>query len=120
MSDTALAIRTEETKPDFATDAGAVNLASPRLGANVTEVSDEFFAPRERMLEDAPPVFYPDRYDEHGKWMDGWESRRRRIPGHDHCILRLEAQGIIDGVDINTSHFTGNHPPHASLEGCLS
>ena len=87
MSDTALAIRSEEEKPDFAD--GAVNLASPRLGATVTEVSDEFFAPRERMLDDAPPVFYPDRYDEHGKWMDGWETRRRRSGGNDWCIVQL-------------------------------
>ena len=61
MSDTALAIRSEETKPDFA--SSAVNLASPRLGASVISVTDEFFAPRERMLDDAPPVIYPDRYD---------------------------------------------------------
>tara|TARA_B100000676_G_C18056303_1_gene834645 strand:- start:942 stop:1985 length:1044 start_codon:yes stop_codon:yes gene_type:complete len=120
MSDTALAIRTEETKPDFAADAGAVNLASPRLGANVTEVSDEFFAPRERMLEDAPPVFYPDRYDEHGKWMDGWETRRRRGGGNDHCILQLGAKGIIAGFDLNTRFFTGNHPPRARIEGALT
>ena len=76
MSDTATAIRATEDKPDFAT--GSVNLASPRLGANIIEVSDDFFGAAERMLNDAPPIFFPDRYDEHGKWMDGWESRRRR------------------------------------------
>jgi len=118
MSDTALAIRSEEEKPDFAD--GAVNLASPRLGATVTEVSDEFFAPRERMLDDAPPVFYPDRYDEHGKWMDGWETRRRRSGGNDWCIVQLGAKGIITGVDLNTRFFTGNHPPRARIEGALT
>ena len=120
MSDTALAIRSGETKPEFAVNAGAVNLASPRLGASVTEVSDEFFAPRERMLDDAPPVFYPDRYDEHGKWMDGWETRRRRGGGNDHCILQLGAKGIIAGFDLNTRFFTGNHPPRARIEGTLT
>ena len=118
MSDTTLAIRAEETKPSFA--AGAVNLASPRLGASVIEVSDEFFAPRERMLDDAPPVFYPDRYDEHGKWMDGWETRRRRGGGNDHCILQLGAKGIIAGFDLNTRFFTGNHPPRAKIEAALT
>ena len=97
-----------------------VNLASPKLGANLIYATDEFFASKERLIKDSDPVFIADKYDDNGKWMDGWESRRRRIPGHDHCILRLGARGIIDGVDINTSHFTGNHPPHASLEGCLS
>jgi allantoicase len=118
MIDTALAIRSEETKPDFATSA--VNLASPRLGASVISVSDEFFAPRERMLNDTPPVFYPDRYDENGKWMDGWETRRRRGGGNDHCIVELGAKGIIAGFDLNTRFFTGNHPPRAKIEGALS
>ena len=96
------------------------NLASPKLSATVLYATDEFFASKERLIQDADPVFIPDKYDDNGKWMDGWESRRRRVPGHDHCVLRLGAQGIIDGVNIDTSHFTGNHPPHASLEGCLS
>ncbi len=120
MSDPSLAIRSEETKPDFATEAGAVNLASPRLGARVTEVSDEFFAPRTRMLDDAPPVFYPDRYDDHGKWMDGWETRRRRGGGNDHCILQLGAKGVIAGLELNTRFFTGNHPPRARVEATLA
>ena len=106
------------TLPWFAENG--VNLASPKLSATVLYATDEFFASKERLIQDADPVFIPDKYDDNGKWMDGWESRRRRVPGHDHCVLRLGAQGIIDGVDIDTSHFTGNHPPHASLEGCLS
>ena len=106
------------TLPWFAENG--VNLASPKLSATVLYATDEFFASKERLIQDADPVFIPDKYDDNGKWMDGWESRRRRVPGHDHCVLRLGAQGIIDGVNIDTSHFTGNHPPHASLEGCLS
>ena len=69
MTDTANAIRATEEKPAFA--AGSVNLASPRLGAAIVEVSDDFFGPAARMLNDAPAIFYPDRYDEQGKWMDG-------------------------------------------------
>ena len=91
-----------------------VDLAQPRLGARVVAVSDEFFAPGERLIDPAPPVFIPGKYDEHGKWMDGWESRRRRTPGHDWCVLRICA-GVIHGADIDTSFFTGNHPPRASL-----
>ncbi|MEO9962961.1 MAG: allantoicase, partial [Nisaea sp.] len=64
-----------------------LNLADRSLGAEVTRVTDEFFAPRDRMLNPAQPVFYPDRYDDHGKWMDGWETRRRRTTGHDWCIV---------------------------------
>jgi len=102
--------------PDFAYDFA--NLASARLGAVVTHVTDEFFADKARMLADAPAVFIPDKYDDNGKWMDGWETRRRRHGGHDWAIVRLAVPGVIKGVDIDTSHFTGNFPPAASLEGC--
>jgi allantoicase len=106
------------TPPDFA--RLCLNLASPRLGAQATAASDEFFAAKERIIVDAPAVFVPDKYDDHGKWMDGWESRRRRDGGHDFCIVKLGARGRIRGVDIDTSHFTGNYPPAASIEACLS
>lgn len=93
-----------------------VNLAASRLGAETLSCSDDFFAPMERMLQDNDPVFIPDKFDDHGKWMDGWESRRRRGGGHDHVIVRLGTRGVIRGLDIDTRHFTGNYPPGASLE----
>ena len=70
------------------------------------------------MLEAEPAVFIPGKFDEHGKWMDGWESRRKRVEGHDYCIVRLGRPGVIRGVDIDTSHFRGNHPPAASIDAC--
>jgi allantoicase len=100
--------------PDFA--RLWVDLAQPRLGGAAIQASDEFFAPKERMLNPEPAVFIPGKYDDNGKWMDGWESRRKRSEGHDHCIVRLGRPGVIKGVDIDTSHFTGNYPPAASLE----
>jgi allantoicase len=97
-----------------------IRLEQPRLGTRVTHASDEFFAAKERLIQPADPVFIEDKYDDHGKWMDGWESRRRRTPGHDYCIIRLGVPGIIRGVDIDTSHFTGNFPPQASIDACIS
>lgn len=96
------------------------NLAQPRLGSQVVYASDEFFGAKERLIDHRAPVFIPDKYDDHGKWMDGWESRRKRSPGHDYCIVRLGVPGLIRGVDIDTSHFTGNYPPHASIDACYS
>lgn len=103
---------------DSAQDATAflVNLADADLGAVALSASDDFFAPRERMLNPDPAVFIPGKYDDNGKWMDGWESRRKRGPGHDHCIVRLAYPGTIATADFDTSHFTGNFPPAASLE----
>ena len=97
-----------------------VNLAQKRLGAEVVSCSDDFFAAKERLIDPADPVFIPDKYDEHGKWMDGWESRRRRDGGYDYCVIRLGQPGIIDALEIDTSHFTGNYPPEASVEAALS
>lgn len=100
--------------PDFARHL--VNLASPRLGAKTLSCSDDFFAPMERILQDGEPVFIADKFDDHGKWMDGWESRRRRGGGFDHLVIQLGTRGIIRGVDIDTRYFTGNYPPKASIE----
>jgi allantoicase len=101
--------------PDFT--RRYVNLADPRLGAQALEASDDFFAPKERMLNPEPAVFIPGKYDDHGKWMDGWETRRKRTNGYDWCIVKLARAGVIKGLDIDTSHFTGNYPPAASVEG---
>ena len=97
-----------------------IQLEQPRLGTQLTYATDEFFAASERLIQPEAPIFIPNKYDEHGKWMDGWESRRRRGPGHDFCILRLGVPGVLRGVDIDTSHFTGNYPPQASLDACVS
>jgi allantoicase len=108
----------ETEVPAFARNA--VNLASAGLGAVALSATDDFFAEVGRMLADQAPAFDPDKYDDHGKYMDGWESRRRRGPGHDHAVVRLAAPGVIRGFDIDTSFFTGNYPPACRLEGCNS
>ena len=97
-----------------------VNLASPKMGSKVISVSDDFFGKASRMLDDKDPVFIENKYDDHGKWMDGWESRRRRDGGHDWAIIKLGSPGIISKAEIDTSHFTGNFPPFTSLEGLFS
>lgn len=97
-----------------------IQLEQPRLGSRVVYASDEFFAAKERLIDPKAPVFIDDKYDDNGKWMDGWESRRKRVPGHDHCVIRLGKPGVLHGIDIDTSFFTGNFPPQASIEACVS
>ena len=96
------------------------NLADARLGAEVVSVSDEFFAAASRMLDPSPPVLKKDTFDEHGGWMDGWESRRKREAGHDWAIVKLANRGIAHKVDFETTFFTGNFAPAIMLEGVLS
>ncbi len=97
-----------------------IQLEQPRFGTRVTYATDEFFAAKERVIDPAPPVFIDDKYDDHGKWMDGWESRRKRVPGHDYCVVRFGVPGIIRGFNVDTSFFTGNFPPQVSIEACVS
>jgi allantoicase len=97
-----------------------IQLEQPRLGTRVTYATDEFFAAKERVIDPATPVFIDGKYDDNGKWMDGWESRRKRVEGHDYCVIRFGVPGVIRGFDIDTSYFTGNYPPQASIEACLS
>ncbi|MCF6263237.1 MAG: allantoicase [Xanthomonadales bacterium] len=92
------------------------NLAAERLGAQAVETTDDFFAAKENLIKPGRGIFIEDKYTDHGKWMDGWESRRKRSPGHDWCVVKLGLRGVIHGVDIDTNHFLGNHPPHASIE----
>jgi allantoicase len=80
--------------------------------------SDEFFAEASNLLSPKPAVFDPDRYTDHGKWMDGWESRRRRTVGEDVCVIRLGVRGELRAFDVDTSHFLGNHAPLARIEAC--
>ena len=47
-----------------------------------------------------------------------WETRRRRGPGHDWCLIRLGASGIIRRAEVDTTHFKGNYPESCSIEAC--
>jgi len=95
-----------------------IDLASARLGGQVLAASDEFFAAKENLIKPKPAVFLPDKYTARGKWMDGWESRRRRTPGHDWCIVRLGLPGVIHSFVVDTAFFRGNFPSHCWVDGC--
>ena len=95
-----------------------VDLAAERLGGRAIAANDEFFAPKENLLKPSKPIFIEGKFTARGKWMDGWETRRRRTPGYDWCIVRLGLPGEVRGVVVDTSFFTGNYPERCSIEGC--
>ena len=99
-----------------------IDLASEKLGGAVLYANDEFFAPKENLLKPNAPIFITGKYTDLGKWMDGWETRRRRSPRltetFDWCIVRLGLAGIIHGIVADTSFFRGNFPSHCSVEVC--
>jgi allantoicase len=98
----------------------ALDLASERLGGSVLYATDDYFAEKENLLKPARPIWKEHEYTDRGKWMDGWESRRKRTPGHDFAILRLGLRGVVRGVVVDTSFFRGNYPSHCSIEACAT
>ncbi|NNH86385.1 allantoicase [Acinetobacter terrae] len=96
------------------------NLADDRIGAEIIDCSDDFFAEAKCMLQFTSPIFVEDKFDEHGKWMDGWETRRKRHAGYDWAIIKLGVAGKIKALDIDTTFFTGNYPASAAVEACYA
>jgi allantoicase len=94
-----------------------IDLASERLGGSVLYANDDYFAEKENLLKPTKAVWKEHEYTDRGKWMDGWESRRKRVPGHDFAIIRLGVRGIVRGVVVDTAFFRGNYPESCSLEG---
>jgi allantoicase len=94
------------------------DLAAQRLGGSVVAANDEFFAEKENLLKPAAAEWREGIYTDRGKWMDGWETRRRREPGNDWAVIRLGLPGIVHGVVIDTTYFTGNYPEFASVDAC--
>ena len=92
------------------------DLASRTLGGSVVWANDELFAERENLIRPEPPTFSTESFGHKGKVYDGWETRRRREPGHDEAVVRLGAAGVVHGVVVDTAYFRGNYPPHVSIE----
>jgi allantoicase len=96
------------------------DLALRTLGGTVMAASDESFAAKENLLNPGPPGFTAHTFGLKGQEYDGWETRRRRSPGHDWAIVRLGLPGVIRGVVVDTAWFKGNYPPHAMVEACAA
>jgi allantoicase len=105
-----------------------LDLASERLGGSVLYATDDYFAEKENLLRPAKAVWKEHEYTDRGKWMDGWESRRKRgvvyeagkpaSGDHDFAIIRLGLRGVVRGVVVDTAFFRGNYPSHCSIEAC--
>lgn len=97
-------------------DNFSVNVADSTLGAEIIYCSDEFFASSNRLLIPTEPKFLADYYDDNGKWMDGWETQRRRNDGYDYCIIKLAFPCLVNQINIDTTFFTGNSPMAISVD----
>uniref|UniRef100_A0ABM5GHW0 Allantoate amidinohydrolase n=1 Tax=Pogona vitticeps TaxID=103695 RepID=A0ABM5GHW0_9SAUR len=96
------------------------DLGCETIGGTILFATDDFFAPAENLLKIQKPKFNAELFTDYGKWRDGWETRRRRIPGHDWCIIQLGVPGIIYGIEADTSYLEGNCAPKISVQAaCL-
>ena len=87
-------------------DGLTFDLAALENGADIVSCSDEFYSvPRN--------VISPGLSRVMG---EGWETRRRRTPGHEWLVVRLTGQGVIRLAEIDTSGYRGNAPGEACLE----
>uniref|UniRef100_A0A8C8U342 Probable inactive allantoicase n=1 Tax=Peromyscus maniculatus bairdii TaxID=230844 RepID=A0A8C8U342_PERMB len=93
-----------------------IDMASECVGGKVLFATDDFFGPAENLIKSSSPSFKEHEYTQFGKWMDGWETRRKRIPGHDWCVIQLGVQGIIRGIDVDISYFSGSYAPRMSIQ----
>jgi len=102
-----------------------VDLAAERLGGSVLWATDDFFASKDNLLKPEEAIFLDGKYTDRGKWMDGWESRRKRsyaessnaYPEHDYAIIRLGLPGVVRGFVVDTAFFKGNYPKSCRIEG---
>jgi len=102
------------TPPEPSFTRTCVNLSPP--SSRVIFATDEWFAAADNLLNPNPPVFDPAAFCAQGKVMDGWESRRRRLPGHDFCVVALGLPGVVHGLELDTYMFSGNYVPRFSVE----
>jgi len=109
-----------DTTVHTAVFTGLPDLACSTMGGHALGSSDAFFAGHDNLVKPGEPQWIDDKYTDRGKWMDGWEPRRRRHPGHDWAIVRLGCPGDLAGVDIDTRHFLGNHAPYASIDATVA
>lgn len=98
--------------PVFPEDNVTVDLASMANGALIVKSSDS------EQGEDPFNLLLPFP----GKSArDGWRTKRSRNPFHrDWVEIKLGDYGLLEAIEMDTTHFEGQHPEHVSLDACNS
>ena len=96
---------------------GLIDLAQSRLGTKVVYKTDEFFAPAKRIINPWPPVFKEGVFDKHGKWMDGWETRRKRDERRHPLLLPEEC--VAEEFEVGERVWSASYDAPAQVGGRL-
>ncbi|KAL2116718.1 hypothetical protein VTJ04DRAFT_8886 [Mycothermus thermophilus] len=119
--DAVPATRVPADEIDKTLKAGRLDLISSALGGKILGFSDQWFAEAANLINPAAPIRQPGKMVYTGAWYDGWETRRHNPEPFDWVVIRLGvASGLVEGVEIDTAFFSGNHAPAISVEGCFS
>jgi allantoicase len=86
-----------------------VDFAAIEHGGFSVTCSDMFFGHRQNLI-------MPGRSTHMG---NGWETKRRRGPGHDWTIIRLGRPCEVQRIELDTDHYKGNAPGSCMIEGVL-
>ncbi len=87
-----------------------MDLAALQNGGEVVDCSDRFFGSPGNLLHPGVAAHMGE----------GWETRRRRGPGHDWVVIKLGLAGSLREVEVDTTHFKGNYPNSCSIESCFA
>jgi allantoicase len=98
-----------EVVPDPALLPEVFDVAALVHGGRVTACSNMFYGNPQQML-------MPGLAQHMG---DGWETARRRVDGNEWAEIDLAAPTEIAFIDLDTTHFKGNAPGAAAVEGIL-
>nr|CAG8547019.1 12182_t:CDS:2 [Entrophospora candida] len=85
-------------------ESNFIDLASDKLGSKIIECSDEFFADASNLLKPEKAIRIFGKYTVSDYYF--------------RAVIKLGFPGYVNGFDIDTSHFIGNHAPFADVEGC--
>ncbi|KAI6092763.1 hypothetical protein F4821DRAFT_266796 [Hypoxylon rubiginosum] len=101
--------------------SSCIDLISGTLGGKILGFSDQWFADAINLVTPTPPIRQPGKMVYTGAWYDGWETRRHNSEPFDWVVIRLGvASGTVEGIEVDTAFFSGNHAPAISVEGCFS
>ncbi|KAG0373983.1 Allantoicase [Mortierella sp. AD032] len=97
--------------PIFPEEKTVFDLASLANGARVIKTSDDRYGKPANIILPTAGV----------NTRDGWQTRRSRVKGHhDWVEIKLGATGLLETLQVDTTHFRGNNPDFVSLDACAS
>ncbi len=99
----------------------SLNCTKSRLDGGAFDARGKSSRLRRESAQACKPLrFATGNYSDHDKWIGGWEMKGKCSASRNVRVIRLARPGIVESLDLDTHHFSGNFPPAASIEACWS